>query len=127
MLNCPIYLKHHNTIDGIFTVRNPSTFDEIPNIEPYDKEDEDNELYSLFQDIKIYDIEDLSGFTNPVDKHNITETVFIIRRKGQYYFCETQESDYVKFSINISSVDFVILYDRMEKLKKLKENINFLK
>jgi uncharacterized protein YpuA (DUF1002 family) len=124
MLECPIYMKHHNTVDGIFLTRKPTSFEEIPDIDPYDKEDEDNELYALFQDIKIYDIEDLSGFTNPVDKHNIKESIFVIRKNGKYFLCETQGADYVKFSINISDVDFVKIYDRLEKIKKIKENIN---
>ncbi len=38
-----------------------------------DADDDDGELYSLFKDVKIYDIEELSGFTNPIDKHNIND------------------------------------------------------
>ena len=84
-----------------------------------DAEDESGELFALFQDAKIYDIEDLPDFINPRDKHNIIETIFIIRREGQYYLCEAQQENYIKFSTNISNVDFVNMYDRLNKILKL--------
>jgi hypothetical protein len=118
-MGCPIYLKHHNIIDGIFMDRKPDFWDEISYLDHIDAEDDDGELYSLFKDIKIYDIEDISGFTNPIDTHNINETIFIIRRLGMYYLCETQGEKYIKFSVNISNVDFVKIYDRSVKLEKI--------
>lgn len=122
-MDCPIYLKHHNIIDGISMIRKPYIWNEIPYLDPIDEEDEDGELFALFQDIKIYDIEDISGFTHPVDKHNITETIFIIRKENNYYLCETQGEKYVKFSVNVSNVDFIKLYDRGFKINYLKEKI----
>ncbi|MFA5586342.1 MAG: hypothetical protein WDA02_07330 [Saccharofermentanales bacterium] len=104
--------------------RNPISWKNIPLIDNIDAEDEDGELFALFKDVKIYDIEQLSGFTNPIDMHNIQETIFIIRRNGNYYLCETQGENYVKFSTNITKVDFVQIYDRLEKIKKVKENLN---
>jgi hypothetical protein len=115
---------HHNIIDGIYMVRKPIRWEDIQEIEDIDAEDEDGELYSLFKDVNIYDIDDLSGFTNPVDQHNIQETIFIIRRDGIYYLCETQGDTYVKFATNITKVDFVQIYDRLVKLHKIKDRIN---
>lgn len=123
-MDCPIYSKHKNIINGIYMIRKPYKWDEIPIIDNIDSEDEDGELFALFKDVKIYDIEQLSGFTNPIDMHNIQETIFIIRRNGNYYLCETQGENYVKFSTNITKVDFVQIYDRLEKIKKVKENLN---
>ena len=114
-----IYNKHHNIIDGVYLTRKPITWDEIPYMDEIDAEDESGELFALFQDAKIYDIEDLPDFINPRDKHNIIETIFIIRREGQYYLCETQQENYIKFSTNISNVDFVNMYDRLNKILKL--------
>lgn len=122
-MECPIYSKHHNIIDGIYMVIRPLKWDDIQEIDDIDADDEEGELYALFRDIKIYDIDDLSGFTNPVDKHNITETIFIIRRNGEYYLCETQGENYVKFATNISKVDFIQMYNRCEKVIKLIGNI----
>ena len=123
-MDCLIYSTHHNIIDGIYMVRKPLRWDDIQEIEDIDAEDEEGELFYLFKDVKIYDIEDLSGFTNPIDKHNITETIFIIRRNGLYYLCETQGEPYVKFATNISKVDFIQIYDRLNKLKKIQEKVN---
>jgi hypothetical protein len=123
-MDCPIYSKHKNIINGIYMDRNPISWKNIPLIDNIDAEDEDGELFALFKDVKIYDIEQLSGFTNPIDMHNIQETIFIIRRNGNYYLCETQGENYVKFSTNITKVDFVQIYDRLEKIKKVKENLN---
>lgn len=123
-MDCPIYSKHKNIINGIYMDRNPISWKNIPLIDNIDAEDEDGELFALFKDVKIYDIEQLSGFTNPIDMHNIRETIFIIRRNGNYYLCETQGENYVKFSTNITKVDFVQIYDRLEKIKKVKENLN---
>jgi hypothetical protein len=120
---CPLYKKHHNTIDGIYMNRRPRTWDEIPLIDKIDIED-DGELYAMFIDLKIYDIETIQGFENPTNKHNINETIFIIRRNGKYYLCETQGENYIKFSTEITNVDFVKMYDRLDKILKLYENIN---
>jgi len=122
--DCHIYNKHHNTINGIYMLRKPTTWDEIPDIDKIDADDEDGELYALFQDVKIYDIDDIPNFKQPIDKHNIIETIFIIRNKGNYYLCETQGENFVKFSTNISKVDFIKIYDRFCKIKKIKNNIN---
>lgn len=116
---CALYEKHHNIIDGVFLVRKPITWDEIPYMDDFEAEDETGELFALFQDAKIYDIEDLPNFKNPTDIHDIKETIFIIRRNGQYYLCETQGENYVKFATNITNVDFVESYDRLNKLIKL--------
>jgi hypothetical protein len=116
-----LYEKHHNIIDGVYLTRKPITWEEIPHMDEIDAEDESGELFALFQDIRIYDIEDLPGFINPRDKHNIKESIFIIRRQGEYYLCETQEENYIKFATNVSSVDFVSLFDRMTKLVKIQK------
>lgn len=123
-MECPIYSKHHNIIDGIYMVRKPIKWEDIQEIDNIDAEDDEGELFSLFKDVKIYDIDELSGFTNPVDRHNITETIFIIRRNGIYYLCETQGEKCVKFATNISKVDFVQIHNRLSKLKKIQEKIN---
>ena len=123
-MDCPLYSKHHNIIDGIYMVRKPLKWEDIQEIEDIDADDEDGELFALFKDIKIYDIDELSGFTNPIDKHNINETIFIIRRNGMYYLCETQGQNFVKFATDISKVDFVQIHNRLSKLKKLIENLN---
>lgn len=119
--DCEMYKKHHNIIDGVYLIRMPQKWEEIPYMDEIDAEDEEGELYSLFQDANIYDIEDLSGFTLPTDKHNIKETIFIIRRNGEYYLCETQGENYIKFATNISKVDFIGIYDRVGKVYKLHE------
>lgn len=119
--DCPIYKKHHNKIDGIYTLRLPDTWEEIPMITDLDAEDEDGELYEMINDLKIYDIEDIGDFKTPKDNHGIKETIFIIRRDGEYYLCETQGEQYVKFSSNISKIDYIKLIDRTDKLKKLYE------
>ena len=116
---CMLYEKHHNIIDGIYLDRKPITWEEIPYMDSIDAEDESGELFALFQDIKIYDIEELFLFTNPNDSHNIKESIFIIRRNGQYYLCETQEENYIKFATNVTNVEFVNMYDRMNKIIKL--------
>ena len=118
---CVLYEKHHNIIDGVYLDRKPVTWEEIPYMDKIDAEDESGELFALFKDVKIYDIEDLPGFVNPRDPHNIKESIFIVRRKGEYYLCETQEENYVKFATNISNVDFVSLFDRMTKLIKIQK------
>jgi hypothetical protein len=118
---CEMYKKHHNIINGIYTLRMPRNWEEIPFIDELDAEDEDKELYKLFLDSEVYDIEDLSGFTSPMDEHNISETIFIIRRDGEYYLCETQGQNYIKFATKISRVDFIEQYDRSTKVMKLHE------
>jgi hypothetical protein len=118
-MTCVLYEKHHNIIDGIYTERKPLTWEDIPYMNEVDAEDESGELFALFQDIKIYDIEDLVGFENPKDPHNIEETIFIIRRNGEYYLVETQGENYVKFAVNVTNVEFVNMFDRMSKLMKL--------
>lgn len=124
MNDCVLYSKHHNIIDGIYMVRKPISWEDIQEIDDIDAEDEDGELYALFKDIKIYDIGDLTGFTNPIDKHDIQETIFIIRRNGNYYLCETQGDSYVKFATNISKVDFIQIFDRVSKVMKLQGKIS---
>lgn len=123
---CKIYKKHHNIIDGVYTVRLPQTWEEIPFMDDIDADDEDKELYRMFLDIKIYDIENIIDFNLPTDEHGIEETIFIIRRNGMYYLCETQGDLFVKFASNISNVDFIQQYDRASKIMKICENINII-
>lgn len=118
-MGCKLYEKHHNIIDGIYTVRKPRTWEEVEHIEDIDAEDDTGEFYDMFLDLKIYDIENLPDFKEPPDKHGIEETIFIIRKDGQYYLCETQGENYVKFSTNISTVDFIKDYDRKSKIGKI--------
>ena len=120
-----MYKKHHNIIDGIYTLRMPQNWDEIPTIDDIDAEDEDKELYQLFLDAMIYDIEDLKGFKSPMDKHNIDETIFIIRRGGEYFLCETQGENYIKFATKISNIDFIEKYDRVNKVNRLYEKSTY--
>lgn len=120
---CPMYKKHHNIIDGIYMLRLPDTWDEIPFMDEFDAQDEDGQLRDLLIDASFYDIEDLENFINPPDKHNIIETIFVIRRNGQYYLCETQGENYIKFSTNISKLEHIINFDRIEKLKKIQDKI----
>lgn len=122
-IECPIYKKHHNIIDGIYTLRLPYEWEEIPMIDDIDAQDEDGELYEMIKDLNIYDIEDIPGFDTPKDNHNIKETIFIIRRLGEYYLCETQGEPFVKFSTNISKIDTIKSIDRLDKIKKLSEII----
>ncbi len=114
-----LYEKHHNIIDGIYLDRKPLDWSEIPFMDQIDADDESGELFALFQDVKIYDIEDLPGFVNPRDPHNIKESIFIIRRNGEYFLCETQEENYIKFATNVSKVEFINMYDRLNKILKL--------
>jgi len=116
-----MYKKHHNIIDGIYTLRKPTKWEDIPEIDDIDAEDEEGELFNLFQDAKVYDIEDINNFELPTDEHNINETIFIIRKNGKYYLCETQGENYVKFSTDISRVPFVEQYNRSHKVNKLHE------
>ena len=116
-----MYKKHHNIIDGVYTLRLPKTWEEIPLMDLLDAEDEDGELYKLFLDVNVYNIEDLKNFENPMDKHNIKETIFIIIRNGIYYLCETQGENFIKYATNISEVDFIQHYDRSNKVSKLHE------
>lgn len=118
-MKCELYEKHHNIIDGIYTILNPRTWDEVEHIDDIDAEDETGEFYNMFLDLKIYDIETLPNFKKPTDKHGIKESIFIIRKDGKYYLCETQGAEYVKYSTNISNVDFIKEYDRKIKLGKL--------
>lgn len=120
-----MYKKHHNIIDGVYTLRMPKSWEEIPYMDEIDAEDEDDELYNLFTDAKIYDIEELKDFESPVDEHHIKETIFIIRKDGDYFLCETQGEKFVKFATNISNVGFVERYDRTSKLSKLHEKSTY--
>ncbi len=120
-MNCVLYEKHHNIIDGVYLIRKPKTWNEIPYMDEIDAEDESGELFALFQDVTIYDIEDIPNFINPTDEHNIKESIFIIRYEGQYYLCETQGENYIKFATNVSNVDFISTYDRLVKLIKLQQ------
>lgn len=121
---CPMYEKHHNIIDGIYMPKKPETWEDIPYMDDIDAEDESGELYLLFLDAKIYDIEELEGFILPSDKHNIKETIFIIRRNGDYYLCETQSENLVKFSTKISNLNWIRLKDRKDKISKLYDKIH---
>ena len=123
--DCEMYKKHHNIINGIYTMRLPETWEDIPVIDQIDAEDEEKELFNLFQDVTIYDIEDLAGFVLPTDEHHIEETIFVIRRDGEYFLCETQGENFVKFATKISDVDFVELYDRSHKVNKLHEKSTY--
>lgn len=104
-------------------VRLPDTWDEVPELDDVDKEDEEGELLALFNDVTIYDIDDLEGFEQPQDPHNIDETIFVIRKDGRYYLCESQGENRVKFAAEITNVPFVQQYDRLSKLAKVYENI----
>lgn len=106
-------------------LRMPKSWEDIPFMDDIDAEDEDGELYDLFQDSEIYDIEDISGFTQPTDNHYIEETIFIIRRNGEYFLCETQGENYIKFASNISKVDFIETFDRVGKVFKLHEKTTY--
>ena len=121
--DCPMYKKHHNIIDGIYMLRLPDTWDEIPYMDEFDVLDEDGQLRNLLIDANFYDIEDLTDFINPPDKHNIEETIFVIRRGGEYFLCETQGENYIKFSTNISKVEYIKNLDRTVKLKKIQDRI----
>ena len=59
-MDCPIYSKHHNIIDGVYMVRNPLKWEDVQVIDDLDAEDEEGELFSLFKDVKIYDIDEMS-------------------------------------------------------------------
>lgn len=120
-LECDMYKKHHNIIDGVYMLRMPTKWEDIPEMDKIDADDEEGELFNLFRDAKIYDIEDLKEFKSPADKHNIKETIFIIRRDGEYFLCETQGENFIKFSTNISEVFFIEQYDRLNKVMKLYE------
>ena len=120
---CPMYKKHHNIIDGIYMLRLPDTWDEIPYMDEFDALDEEGQLQNLLIDANFYDIEDLTDFINPPDKHNIGETIFVIRRDGEYFLCETQGENYIKFSTNISKVEYIKNLDRTVKLKKIQDRI----
>lgn len=121
--DCPMYKKHHNIIDGIYMLRLPDTWDEIPYMDEFDALDEEGQLQNLLIDANFYDIEDLTDFINPPDKHNIGETIFVIRRDGEYFLCETQGENYIKFSTNISKVEYIKNLDRTVKLKKIQDRI----
>jgi len=120
-MNCMLYEKHHNIIDGVYLTRKPITWEEIPFMDTIDAEDEGGELFALFQDVKIYDIEDLENFKQPRDKHNIKETIFVIRKDGEYFLCETQGENYIKFASNISNVEFISMFDRLNKIIKIQK------
>lgn len=98
---CPMYRKHHNIINGISMLSYPKDWEEIPHLDSIDSEDEDGELTSLLNDIHIYNMTDL-GITLPIDSHGIKETIFVVRKDEEYFLCETQGYDFIKFSTNIS-------------------------
>lgn len=124
-----LYENHHNIIDGIYSVRHPEKWEDIPRMDKVDEDDEDDELYALYKDVKIIDIEDIPGLVNPSDEIDILDYVFILRREGQYYICETQGKKFIKFASNISHVEFIKIHNRTNKIIKLygKDNLNISK
>lgn len=123
-MDCEMYKKHHNIIDGIYLDRNPQSWEEIPFMDSIDAEDESGELSDMFKDIKTYYIEDLPNFINTSDEHNIKETIFIIIRDGSYYLCETQGENYIKFAINVSNISLILNQDRLNKINKIQNKSN---
>jgi len=120
--DCPLYKKFHNTIDGLYLCIKPSTWKETPYMDKYDAEDEDGSLELMLKELIIYDIDALPNFNTPKDKHNIEETIFIIKRNDEYFLCETQGENYIKFATNITNISFVKMYDRYNKIVKIYEN-----
>jgi hypothetical protein len=121
--DCKIYSKHHNCIDGIWSCLKPKTWDEVPEIEKYDKEDEDGSLLKMLKDLYVYDVNEMTNFKNPTDEHGIEETIFIIKVNDDYFLCESQGDEYVKFAIRINTLNFIKKYDRKVKLEKILKNI----
>lgn len=113
--NCPLYRKHHNIIDGIYTLSHPKTWEEIPIIEDIDAEDDTGELLDMLNDLKVYKSEDFPELIKPSGKHNIEETIFIMVHKGKHYLVETQGEDYIKFATDISNLPWIKELERQPK------------
>ena len=105
--NCPLYRKHHNIIDGIYTMLKPETWEKIPIIEAIDAEDDTGELLAMLNDLKVYNSADFPELTKPTGKHNIEETIFIMVRKDKYYLVETQGEDTIKFATEITNLPWI--------------------
>lgn len=125
-----LYNKHHNIIDGIYLGRKPDLWEEIPFMDNIDADDETGELFELLKDIKVYNIQNIPNFILPTDPHNLTDYIFVIFRNDQYYLCETQFENYVKFATNISKVRLLkkipsfIAHERTIKLKNIEDEKN---
>ncbi len=87
--------------------RLPNNWEEIPDIDELDAEDDEGQLRALLVDANFYNINDIQNFELPNHNHNITETIFVIKRNNDYYLCETQGENYVKFSARINNVPFL--------------------
>ena len=120
--DCPKYTIHHNMIDSIFSYHIPKTWEEIPEIESFDKEDEDGNLLKMIKDLLIYDIKELGDFKLPTDDPHIEETIFIIRVNDDYYLCETQNEDYIKYAIKINTLKYIKNFHRTMKLNEIIKN-----
>ena len=123
-IDCDIYQKHHNTINGIYMIGNPSSWDEVDYIDEIDTEPEDgvNHFENMLNDLNVYDLDkrhEEYGFYSPDDIHHIPESIFIIRSGNTFFLCETQKAHYVKFSTNITKTNWV-------KQKLLKSKLNMI-
>lgn len=116
-VQCKIYEKHHNTIDSIWSIFQPSEWNEIPEIESCDSEDYDGSLLKMLKDLTVYDVKKLPDFISPFDKIFIKEVIFIIKNGNNYYLCESQGHEYIRFAIKINSLQFIKNYKRLIKLK----------
>jgi|LSQX01.2.fsa_nt_gb hypothetical protein len=105
--HCPLYRKHHNIIDGVYTILRPETWEEIPIIDDIDAEDDTGELLAMLNDLKVYNSADFPELTKPTGKHNIEETIFIMVRKDKYYLVETQGEDTIKFATEITNLPWI--------------------
>lgn len=105
--NCPLYQKHHNIIDGVYTVLRPETWEEIPLIDDIDAEDDTGELVAMLNDLKVYNSTDFPELTKPTGKHNIEETIFIMVHNDKYYLVETQGEDTIKFATEITNLPWI--------------------
>ena len=118
--NCPLYKKHHNIIDGVYTMLRPETWEEIPIIEAIDAEDDTGELLAMLNDLKVYNSADFPELTKPTGKHNIEETIFIMVHKNKYYLVETQGEDTIKFATEITNLPWIKELERDFNLEKMK-------
>ena len=124
-IDSSLYTKHHNIIDGIYFLRNAYSWEEIPHMDEIDADDDSGELLELLKDVKLYNIESIPNFILPTDPHNLTDYIFVIIRNGEFYLCETQFENYIKFATNISKVNFIkkipafLIHERTLKLKNI--------